>query len=550
LDLLVLYITVSRMKTGIHLLILSVLSAFALAVSGDKIVIDIETGEYWWGGLSSKGHEGPYDIQSNAEYDLWGDNYGNQAQPLLLSNKGRFIWSEDPIEYRFKNGKLIVTSETGKIRHGKKGKNLKDVYGYVCKEFFPPDGKIPDELLFTKPQYNTWIELMYDQNEEDILNYARDLVDMGYPPGVLMIDDNWQTDYGIWEFSADRFSDPRGMVEQLHEMGFKVMLWICPFVSPDSEVFRHLAAEGMFLVEEGVGADYAWKNTKSDVAIIRWWNGASACLDLSNPKSRQWFKGRLDYLVEEFGIDGFKFDAGDAGFYTGGVASFRECAPNEQTRYFAELALDYPLNEFRASWKMAGLPLALRLRDKGHNWEDLQKLIPDQMSQSVMGYAYTCPDMIGGGEFRSFLNASTIDEELVVRSAQVHALMPMMQFSVAPWRVLSEKNQEICLEMARLHEDMGDEILALANSAARTGKPIVQPMALAFPDNGYETIKDQFMLGDNIMVAPVVEKGARARKIVLPQGRWRSEKGDIVQGGSTIDIEVPLERLPYFTRLD
>jgi alpha-glucosidase len=198
---------------------------------------------------------------------------------------------------------------------------------------------------------------------------------------------------------------------------------------------------------------------------------------------------------------------------------------------------------------MAGLPLVQRLRDKAHNWEDLQKLIPDQMSQSVMGYTYTCPDMIGGGEYQSFLNASTVDEELVVRSAQVHALMPMMQFSVAPWRVLSKENEAICLEMAKLHEKMGPMILELAIKASITGEPIVKPMALAFPKGGFEMIKDQFMLGDNILVAPVVEKGARSRTVVLPQGNWKSDEGKLIKGGKTIEITVPLERLPYFTKL-
>jgi len=128
------------------------------------------------------------------------------------------------------------------------------------------------------------------------------------------------------------------------------------------------------------------------------------------------------------------------------------------------------------------------------------------MSQSVMGYAYTCPDMIGGGEYRSFLNASTIDEELVVRSAQVHTLMPMMQFSVAPWRVLSKENVKICQKMAKLHVEMGSYILELAHEASKTGEPIVKPMALAYPEAGYETIKDQFLLGNDILVAPVLEK--------------------------------------------
>jgi alpha-glucosidase len=223
-------------------------------------------------------------------------------------------------------------------------------------------------------------------------------------------------------------------------------------------------------------------------------------------------------------VDGFKFDAGDARFYADGVVSWqRDITPNDHTRFFAEFGLNYPWNEYCASWKMAGLPLAQRLRDKGHDWEDLAKLIPDQMSQSVMGYAYTCPDMIGGGEHRSFLNAASMDEELVVRSAQVHALMPMMQFSVAPWRILPKEKQQICLNMAKLHVAMGGHILALAKEAATTGEPIVKPMALAFPDGGYEQVKDQFVPGTGIIVAPVLAKGAHAFSRVA--GRTLARRG-------------------------
>jgi len=537
------------MKIKKYLLIIVILSLVSFSEKGDKIVIDIHQGEYWWGGLSSKGFETPYNISSNVVYNLWGNNSGNQAQPLLLSNKGRFVWCEEPIEYSFSEGQITVSSLNGKILSGKHGDNLQEVYDYVSNRYFPSNGKIPDSMLFTHPQYNTWIELMYNQNEKDILAYAKNIVDKGYPPGVLMIDDNWQKNYGNWEFSSERFTDPKGMVDKLHEMGFKVMLWICPFVSPDSEIFRYLAKKDMLLLEKNVAKDGTWENTQPQVALIRWWNGASACLDLSNPKAQNWFKEKLENLENVYGIDGFKFDAGDAGFYTKGLVSYNASTPNDHTMFFAQLGLDYPLNEYRASWKMAGMPLVQRLRDKGHTWEDLQKLIPDQMSQSIMGYAYTCPDMIGGGEFQSFLNSSSIDEELVVRSAQVHALMPMMQFSVAPWRVLSDSNQEICLKMAKLHEQMGSEILNLANESAKTGKPIVQPMALAFPEGGYECIKDQFILGNDILVAPIVEKGARTRKIVLPEGKWMSDEGQVFVGGKSYDIDVPLFRLPYFKRL-
>jgi alpha-glucosidase len=518
-----------------------------LSVAAEQLKLTIEPGEYWWGGLSAKGHETPYDSSSKVDYDLWGDNLGNQAQPLLLSSKGRYVWSEEPIEYAFDTGTITVTTRKGRIESGTAGKDLKDAFAHASKTYFPSNGKIPDELLFTHPQYNTWIELMYDQNQEDILKYAEGIIKNGYPPGVLMIDDNWQEDYGTWDFSPRRFKDPKGMMNKLHALGFKVMLWMCPFVSADSADFRQLAQEGLLLLDPQKTQDILWANTKNKAAIIRWWNGASACLDLSNPKAQARFKQKLDYLVKEYGVDGFKFDAGDADFYTGGVVSWqRDIMPNDHTRFFAEFGLNYPLNEYRASWKMAGLPLAQRLRDKGHDWKDLAKLIPDQMSQSVMGYAYTCPDMIGGGEYRSFLNATSIDEELVVRSAQVHALMPMMQFSVAPWRILSKDNQQICLNMAKLHLAMGNHILALAKEASKTGEPIVKPMALAFPDGGYEKVNDQFVLGNEIVVAPVVEKGARSRSVVLPQGNWKAEDGKSYRGGQTVTIDVPLERLPYF----
>ena len=539
------------MKSNPIIFVVLVFTTISLfSQKNDTLNIDIIQGEYWWAGLSTEGHNTPYDINSNVSYDLWANNEGNQAQPILLSNKGRYVWSNNPIKYVFNKGHIQITTREGEIVFGTAGHNLRDAYQHAVTNFFPPNGKIPEEKLFTHPQYNTWIELIYDQNEADILKYAQGIIDNGYPPGVLMIDDNWQENYGVWEFSPRRFKNPKAMIKKLHDMGFQVMLWVCPFISPDSEVFRYLAKEGMLLLDPQETQEVLWANTQDKAAIIRWWNGASACLDLSNPKAKNWFKEQLDHLVDAYGVDGFKFDAGDAYFYENGIVSHKKVLPNDHTALFAEIGLDYPLNEYRASWKMAGLPLAQRLRDKGHNWEDLQKLIPDQMSQSLMGYAYTCPDMIGGGEYGSFIDLASIDEELVVRSAQVHALMPMMQFSVAPWRVLSEENAKYCLEAAQLHTKMGDYFLELAIHASKTGEPIVKPMALAYPDNGYETIKDQFVLGDNIIVAPVVIKGALKRKVVLPKGKWRDDKGKMVRGNKTIEINVPLGRLPFYTKVD
>ena len=94
---------------------------------------------------------------------------------------------------------------------------------------------------FTSPQLNTWIELTYHQNQKDILAYVKSMVAHGIEPGVLMIDDTWQTGYGDWRFDATRFPDPKAMICELHDMGFKVMLWMCPYVGMDTPAFRRIA---------------------------------------------------------------------------------------------------------------------------------------------------------------------------------------------------------------------------------------------------------------------------------------------------------------------
>lgn len=513
-----------------------------------KILIELLPGEYWWGGLSVDGPLMPYSEETKLTRNLYGDNAGNQASPILVSNKGRYVWSEEPYRYSFDEGVLVIDETMGPVFEGDGGDGLADGFTEVSNKYFPSNGEIPDPLLFIAPQYNTWIELIYNQNEKDIRAYGDAIISNGYPAGVLMIDDNWQRSYGDWRFRADRFKDPKGMIRHLQDEGFKIMMWICPFVTADTENFRYLAAEGMLHLDPERTQKILWANTRNKAAVIRWWNGASAMLDLSNPRALAWFESEMDVLVEEYGVDGFKLDAGDMRFYDRAkIISFEgDSIPNDHTQFFAKLGLKYPLNEYRASWKMAGLPLAQRLRDKAFQWSALRQLIPGMIAQGLMGYAYTCPDMIGGGEYQSFLALESIDEELIVRSAQVHALMPMMQFSVAPWRVLSEKNNIICREMARLHAEFGEEILALAHRSSETGEPIVKPMAWFWPDADYERIQDQFILGHDLLVAPVVESGARSRDVVFPEGTWLGEDGSTVIGPATLEIDVPLARLPYY----
>jgi alpha-glucosidase (family GH31 glycosyl hydrolase) len=497
--------------------------------------------EKWWGGVVAYGSKMPF-VLPIEEYNLASQNDNNQVVPLFVSNKGRYVWSEKPFKFSTRDNQLSIDSRYDDIIVEQAGATLKQAYQAANKKYFPPSGVLPDPLFFSMPQYNTWIELMYNQNQKDILAYAQAIVDNGFPTGVLMIDDNWQRYYGNFDFRLETFPDPKAMISKLHAMGFKVMLWVCPFVSADSQEYRYLQQKGFLIKEKG----------KEEPAMISWWNGKSACYDLTNPAAIAYFIEKLKQMQSDYGVDGFKFDAGDTQFYNEElIDSYRKDAiSTDHTKAWAKIGLSFSFNEYRAGWQMGGQALVQRLGDKDYSWKAVQMLIPDMLSAGLLGYAYTCPDMIGGGQFTAFLNikADEFDQKLIVRSAQVHALMPMMQFSVAPWRILDKEHLAIAKDAAKLHQKFGNYILEEAKKSSLSGEPIVRHLEYSFPSEGFALCKDQFMLGDKYLVAPVVTSEDK-RTVKLPKGRWKDDLGKIHKGGATILLDVPLNRLPYFEKL-
>ncbi|MEX0322767.1 MAG: glycoside hydrolase family 31 protein [Puniceicoccaceae bacterium] len=505
--------------------------------------VDLLPGEKLWSGAVKEGHLMPLGDWTYS-FDFYANNNNNQLQPLILSNKGLYVWSEEPFSFCIEDGCMRIFPGGNSVIIGRSGKTLQEAREFASANFFPPSGRIPDKLLFSKPQYNTWIEMTYYHSQQKVLDYARGIIESGLPPGVLMIDESWQEAFGMWEFHKGRFPDPKSMIDELHELGFKVMLWVVPFVTPDRHIlWSELAEKKALLMDGSHGNSY---REASEPAIIKWWNGYSACLDFTTQIARDWFVEQLDGLVKKYQVDGFKFDAADMDFYPDYALAAKDVTPNEHCRLYAEIGLKYSLNEFRACWKMAGQPLGQRLHDKEHSWRDLQTLIPHMVVENLSGYTFSCPDMIGGGLWIDFLPGRDFDQELVVRSAQCQALMPMMQVSVAPWRVLDSVHFNAFKKAVSLREQFSELIEDLAEQSGASGIPIMSNLEYVFPESGYADINDQFMVGDRLMVAPVVEKAFK-RQVLLPPGNWTSDTDEVHQGPAEIEIDVPLDRLPYFT---
>ncbi len=541
--------------------------ALALSLSAGECLVKMLPGESWWGLCNNFGRQMPFDAKTDFRCDLRVSNYSHQSQSVLVSDKGRVLWCAEPVEATIGNGTIRLVSDAGEIvLREDAGRTLAEAYRFASRTYFPPTGEAPDLLYFSAPQYNTWIELTYHQNEKDILAYAQSMLDNGLPPGVFMIDDTWQLGYGTWEFDPRRFSDPKGMVEKLHGMGFKVLLWMCPFVSMDSPAFRRIAwgvnpddvkgypTKGGFLTAQAGG-------TAAPLPIA-WWNGYSALLDFTHPNAVAWFDEQLGGLKRDFGVDGFKFDGGAVSLYSGAVETTGErgaanrpfafdpsVSAARQSALYGSFALKHKGSEYRNGFGFAGQPVVMRLHDKDHSWAALQRLVPDMLAAGLVGCPFICPDMVGGGYWQAFLPGAPFSEELFVRSAQVQALCPMMQFSASPWRCLSAANQKIVQDAVALRQKFAPMFVTLAKKAAKDGEPIMRNLEYAYPGRGYAAIQDEFLMGEDLLVAPVVEKGATSRKVVIPPGTWKADDGTAVTGPATVTVAAPLARLPHFMRV-
>ena len=571
-------------------------TGLALGAYGETLKLDVLPDELWWGGTVADGFRMPLCATNVYEKDLRIDSSGNEAAPLLLSTKGRWVWCEDAFKYTFGNGALTV--ETGPAPHpgGRRphpmevtaaaanpmevkdasakaaetpaasagavrrtfapirtgvaaGGSLRAAFEHCSRTFFPPKGH-PRLEFFRQPILNTWVELNYNQNEEDVLKYAQSFLDNGMKPGVLMIDCFWQTDaFGPWTFHAARFRDPKGMSDRLHAMGYRLMLWMAPFVTLDSMPYRYLRDNGGILVDARM--ERAGKGFQG--YPVRWWDGMSAVWDPTSPTGRKWMGDTLRRIMTDYGVDGFFFDgAGPHEFPAGDYVAYdRTAEPTDLARAFQMMALEVPFQQVREAWKMGGLPVMSTLRDKGPRWSEMRRCVTDMIAAGQLGYPFVVADLVGGGTCGN--NGSGVygldwQDELFVRHLQIQCLSPMIQFSGSPWRLVSPAAQEIVRKMLKLRERFAPQIERMVVDCGKTGLPILRSMDFAFPHHGYERILDQFMMGDDLLVAPVVEGGVKTRTVVIPEGTWTADDGAVVTGPKTVTVATPLERLVYFTR--
>ena len=531
----------------------AVAAGTVLAASARQRQVTVVTplaGEKWWGGILHRGWEMPY---GNTPRPIDLGLEGGVTAPFLVSSAGRYVWSDRPFVYAFTNDVLTVASDVEKVEPVVAGTTLREAYLAASAKHFPFNGRTPAELLFAKPQWNNWIEIaIQGMRQTSVDAYTEALARSGFPCGVYIMDGGWLSHNGSYRFHAPDFPESRTRL----------------VVGEDILAVDHVALPvAQQLVLAAVGAherrrpDHRLPPLLADAeehapgvraGVVWWWSGISCVWDLTYALGWDDYAQTLRRFAAEYGIDGFKWDAGDVGPMAR-TLRFHDPAKravdwaHDYVRVGAEL---FPYNEYRVGFRTGGMPVMQRLPDVHHRWEAIRRVSGMVQAAGLLGSPYVVADMVGGGEATTYRPGGYFSEKLFVRSCALAALHPMMQFSAAPWRYLSPGNVEICRAFANLHVEFAPYILAPARQAARTGEPIVRTMEYEFPHAGFAKPMTQFMLGPKWLVAPVTAEDD-AVTVELPAGRWTDDLGTVHVGPKTLTLtHVPLGRLPRYARTE
>jgi len=414
---------------------------------------------------------------------------------------------------------------------------------------YGPRRSVPPMDLLEKPIWTTWAKYGPEINAEKVLTYAQEICDRNLPRSVLEIDDMWSPKYGDFDFDETKFPDPKAMVDKLHEMGFQVTLWIIPFAQADSNAVNDEATSKHFMANEA-----------GEVGLFQWWQPYDVGgLDVFNDEACEWFVGRLKRLQRLYGIDGYKFDAGEGNFIPPNSILATNCStPAEYTRrWVTKVASRFPVSEIRSTVQGCQ-PIAplVRVLDKYSVWDlqnGLASVVTSSLTSSILGYPFSLPDMIGGN---AYFDAHP-DAQLMIRWAQLSAALPTLQYSIAPWDHGTECDELCTLAMKWRTELFWGHIEKCIPSASSSYEPIVRPMWWIDTDNtDVRDCNDQFLIGNDLLIAPVVVKDATERNVHFPKGQWKrielpgtkNQDEKIFSGGETALVHAALNEMPVYER--
>ncbi|UXY22987.1 glycoside hydrolase family 31 protein [Streptomyces cynarae] len=420
-----------------------------------------------------------------------------------------------------------------------------------------------------------WQSKLRYRTQDELLGVAREHHRRGLPLSVIVCDFFHWTRMGDWSFDPEDWPDPAAMTKELDSLGVRLVVSVWPTLQDDSANYEALRACGGLVRDSHGGLlRHHWPARGGDQRYL-----PMAYYDATHPRARQllWEQLRANYA--QLGVSAFWFDACEpdlppslaprAVYHAGPGPQVGNAYGHEHARTVADglraTGDDRPLSLIRSAW--AGSQrhgVALWSGDILPTFDSLAAQVRTGLNVAMSGIPWWHTD-IGG-----FLGGNPDDpgyRELLIRWFQYGTFSPVMRLhgdrepnqpfsarmSGGPNEVWSygEQAYPVLRDHLLLRERLRPYLHGLAETAHRTGAPPMRPLFFDFPDD--ETawdVDDQYMLGPDLLVAPVIEAGARERTVHLPHGaRWiDTATGTEHEGGKTLPVAAPLERIPVFVR--
>ena len=491
--------------------------------------------------------------------------------PFMLSNRGYgFLW-HNPAVGRVELG----TTQTRWVAESSQQIDywitLADTPAGILSNYADASGHAP---LLPEWAAGFWQCKLRYRTQEELLEVAREYQRRDLPLDVIVVDYfHWSTQ-GDWQFDPECWPDPTGMTRELDEMGVKLMVSIWPTVNPISKNHAEMREQGLLVrSESGIPAQMDFVDVGQEGPTF------VAYYDPTNPAARQFIweqvrKGYYQHGVKVWWLDAcepeiFPRHPENLRYHLGNGLAVTNIYPMLHARAFYEGMQAEGESEIislcRSAW--AGSQrygAALWSGDVQSNFEEFRAQLPAGLNAAISGIPWWTTDI--GGFFNGELHDPTF-QELVIRWFQYGLFCPLFRLhgnrlpgngSGASWSggpnevwSFGEEAYDIIKELLFLRERLKPYIMEQMKAAHENGTPPMRPLFFDFPkDPQTWDIDDQFMFGPDYLVAPVLEYGARARKVYLPAGStWRDAwRGEVQQGGQWLEVAAPLDQIPVFTR--
>jgi alpha-D-xyloside xylohydrolase len=491
--------------------------------------------------------------------------------PFLLSSHGYgFLWNHPGIG-RVELGTTVTRWVSEASRQWDYWVTAADAPAGIVRRYTEVTGRAP--ML---PAYASgfWQCKLRYRTQDELLHVAREFKRRGLPLSVIVVDYFHWTRQGDWRFDPAEWPDPAGMVAELERLGVKLMVSIWPTVNPASENHAEMAEAGLLVANErGIGVHLPfWDKGSADRTFVSYY-------DATNPRAREYVWSKVNQGYYKHGVRVWWLDAcepelrpehpGNLRYHVGPGLEVGNIYPMLHAKGFhdgmAAEGEDDIVLLCRSAW--AGSQrygAAVWSGDIDSTFEDLRRQIPAGLNIGLSGIPWWTTDIGGfkGGDIRS-----PSFRELLVRWFQFGVFSPLCRLHGfrqpgtmhgaeqtgapnEPWSFGAD-TYEILRRWLGLREHLRPYVMATMRVAHDEGLPPMRPLFLSFPrDEPCWDIADQFLLGEDLLVAPVVTEGARAREVYLPDGAdWRDAwTGARVAGGRRITAPAPLETIPVYVR--